>query len=231
MDPYFPKKIRSRGIYRSILWEKKKNQAGKRCEYIPGVDKKVVEKLQKMLHEHNFLIKTFKTAFENMPDSNYKVVTHPDKKPSSGHERSYNAPTVNEVAAIVTGNEYGSRDIVLHTRKETLSRVPDTHKYYDALQYPLIFSKGQEGYNFEIWQCDPITGQPLFNKKVSCMEFYAYHMMLRPDSFNVLLRFKHLFHQFLEDVYVKVESERLRYISLNQSKLRADSYIHLRDSR
>lgn len=130
----------------------------------------------------------------------------------------------------VTGDEYGSRDIVLHTRKDTLSRVPDTHKFYDALQYPLIFWKGQEGYHFEIWQCNPITEQPLPNKKVSCMDFYAYHMMLRPNSFNVLLRFKQLFHQFLVDVYVKVESERLRYISFNQSKLRADSYIHLRDA-
>lgn len=76
-------------------------QAGIRCECIPGVDKRVVEKLQKMLHEHNFLIKTFKTALKKMPeDLNYKVVIHPDKKSSTEHERRYNAPTVNEVAAI-----------------------------------------------------------------------------------------------------------------------------------
>ncbi|GBM37035.1 hypothetical protein AVEN_129970-1 [Araneus ventricosus] len=31
-------------------------------------------------------------------------------------------------------------------------------------------------------------------------------------------------------MYVKVESERLRYISLNQTKLRAENYIHLQDA-
>lgn len=31
-------------------------------------------------------------------------------------------------------------------------------------------------------------------------------------------------------MYVKVESERLRYITLNQQKLRAESYIHLQNA-
>ncbi|UYV69864.1 hypothetical protein LAZ67_7001017 [Cordylochernes scorpioides] len=39
-----------------------------------------------------------------------------------------------------------------------------------------------------------------------------------------------LFHQFLVDMYAKVESERLRYITLHQRNLRAESYIHLRDA-
>ena len=31
-------------------------------------------------------------------------------------------------------------------------------------------------------------------------------------------------------MYVKVESERLRYVRFNQARLRADDYIHLRDA-
>lgn len=46
----------------------------------------------------------------------------------------------------------------------------------------------------------------------------------------MLLKCRQLLHQFLMDMYVKVESERLRYISLNQRKLRAENYIHLQDA-
>lgn len=62
------------------------------------------------------------------------------------------------------------------------------------------------------------------------MDFYAFHLMMRGNYFNTFLRCRRLFHQFLVDMYVKIESERLRYISLNQSKLRAENYIHLQDA-
>lgn len=39
-----------------------------------------------------------------------------------------------------------------------------------------------------------------------------------------------LFLQFVVDVAAKIESERLLYIRLNQTKLRAEEYIHLKDA-
>ena len=62
------------------------------------------------------------------------------------------------------------------------------------------------------------------------MNFYAYHLMIRENNFNTLLRYRQLLNQFLVDMYVKIESERLRFISLNQDKLRIESYTHLRDA-
>lgn len=183
-----------------------------------------------MLHEHNNLINTLKTALERMPGENYKLLIHADRTPSGEHERRYNAPLINEVAAMVCGEQFASRDIVLQTRDNTLTRVPDTHKFYDALQYPLMFSKGQEGYHFQIPQVNPVINLPLPNKKVSSMDFYAYHMMIREDDFNVIQRCKQLAYQFYVDIYVKVKSERLRYISLKQTKLRTENYIHLQDA-
>ncbi|GFU51586.1 helitron_like_N domain-containing protein [Trichonephila clavipes] len=55
-------------------------------------------------------------------------------------------------------------------------------------------------------------------------------MMVRRNNFNLFLRCRLLLHQFLMDMYVKVESERLRFIALNQTKLRAENYIHLQDA-
>lgn len=62
------------------------------------------------------------------------------------------------------------------------------------------------------------------------MEFYAYRMMVRTQDFNHLLRPKKLFHQFVVDTYAKIEAECLHFIRHNQSKLRVDNYIHLRDA-
>lgn len=105
-----------------------------------------------MLHEHNNLINTFKTALEKMPRENHKLVILADRTPSGEHERRYNAPLINEVAAMVCGEQFASRDIVFQTHDNTLIRVSDTHKFYDALQYPLMFSNEQEGYRFQIPQ-------------------------------------------------------------------------------
>ncbi|UYV79530.1 hypothetical protein LAZ67_17003027 [Cordylochernes scorpioides] len=204
-------------------------QTDRRCQQIQGVRRNIVQGLQRMLHQHNLLVQQFKTALENLPSDAYRVVVNADRTPPGQHPRRYNAPTANEVAVVLAGNQFGSRDIVLHQRDNLLQHVSDTHRFYDALQYPLIFWKGQEGYSFHIPQIDPNTRQPL-SSKVSSMDFYGYFIMVRRNSPNVIVQFGQLFHQFLVDMYAKVESERLRYITLHQRNLRAESYIHLRDA-
>lgn len=54
--------------------------------------------------------------------------------------------------------------------------------------------------------------------------------MIRQNEENYILRFRRLFQQFCVDMYAKIESERLLFIRLNQSKLRTEEYIHLRDA-
>ncbi|UYV64474.1 hypothetical protein LAZ67_3000868, partial [Cordylochernes scorpioides] len=204
-------------------------QTDRRCQQIQGVRRNIVQALQRMLRQHNLLVQQFKTALENLPSDAYRVVVNADRTPPGQHPRRYNAPTANEVAVVLADNQFGLRDIVLHQRDNLQQHVSDTHRFYDALQYPLIFWKGQEGYSFHIPQIDPNTRQPL-SSKVSSMDFYGYFIMVRRNSPNVIVQFGQLFHQFLVDMYAKVESERLRYITLHQRNLRAESYIHLRDA-
>ncbi|GIY94532.1 ATP-dependent DNA helicase [Caerostris extrusa] len=68
------------------------------------------------------------------------------------------------------------------------------------------------------------------NKNVSSKDYYAYRLMIRCGQDNVILRCRELCQQFMVDMYVKIESERLRYLRHNQQKLRAEEYIHLRDA-
>lgn len=62
------------------------------------------------------------------------------------------------------------------------------------------------------------------------MDFYAYRIMIRSGQSNHILKCRELFHQFIVDMFAKIESERLLFLRLNQKKLRAEEYIHLRDA-
>ena len=206
-------------------------EARQGCNNIPGTHQDVVTELQQMLHQHNAYVDIFKTALQRMPSDAYKVVIRADKKPAEEHARCFNAPTTDEVAIVIAGNEFDRRDIVLEKKNNNqLQRVAETHRSYDALQYPLIFCAGEDGYHFLIPRTDPTTGMPIDRKKVSAMSFYAYRIMVRAGTVNHILRCRQLFHQFVVDMYAKIESERLLFVRLNQKKLRVDDYIHLKDA-
>ena len=207
-----------------------RQEANQRCNNIPGTQIDIVMDLQQLLHEHNPYVRIFKSALEKMLSDDYRVVINADKKPVWGHARQFNKPVTDEVAVVIVGNEYERRDIVLEKRNNQLQRVVETHRAYDALQYPLIFWEGDDGYNFLIMQTDPTTGMPVDRKKVSAMDFYAYRIMARNRATNHILRCRQLFHQFIVDMYAKIESERLCFLRFNQKKLRADDYVHLKDA-
>ena len=205
-------------------------EANQRCSSIPNTRIGIVIYLQQFLHLNNAYVHLFKSALEKMPNDDYKIVIRADKTPQGEHQRRFNAPTLDEIAIVMAGNEFGKRDIVLQKRNNSLQRVAETHRSYDALQYPLMFWQGEDGYYIGIPQTDPSTGNSVQRKKVSAMNFYAYRIMSRVGEENHILKCRQLFHQFIVDMYAKIESERLLYIRLNQRKLRSEEYIHLRDA-
>jgi hypothetical protein len=115
-----------------------------------------------------------------------------DKKPAGEHERRFQCT-------------YERRDIVIEKNRNQLQRVAETHRNYDSLQYPLKFWAGEYGYYFFILQTDSTTGFPINGGKVSAMNFYAYRIMIRAVVDNHILRYRQLFHQFLVDMYAKIE--------------------------
>ena len=112
-----------------------------------------------------------------------------------------------------------------------LQRISETHRSYDALQYPLLFCQGQDGYNFLINKINPTTWMVIQDMKVSAMEFYTFRMMLRSNyGSNHIFLCRQLFHQWTTDMYAKIETECLNCIRFHQKKLRVDEYIFLRDA-
>ena len=207
-----------------------RREAWQRCNNISGLNIETVLDLQQMLHRINTYVQNFKSALQRMPSNEYRVVIRADLCPRGEHERRFNAPVSNEVAVVIVGNNFERRDIVLQRQNNQLHRISETHRSYDTLQYPLIFCRGEDGYHFLIPQIDPKTGEQVGGKKVSAMDFYAYRLMQRDGETNHILRCRQLFHQYVVDMYAKIESERLNYIRLNQKRLRVEEYIHLRDA-
>ncbi|GFX12677.1 uncharacterized protein TNCV_3157981 [Trichonephila clavipes] len=115
----------------------KKTQVNRRSEYVQGVERNTVQKIQRVLHDHNILVHEFKMAKDRVTNDNYKVVIHPDRVPRGEYERRFNGPTTDEKAAVVVSSERtASRDILFHAYDGRLTRVSDTHRFYDVLEYP-----------------------------------------------------------------------------------------------
>ena len=108
-------------------------QLNRHEEINPAMKKTILHDLQQLLCEHNALVKLFRTALERMPNNDYKVIIRAGKRPAGTHEPTFNAPTIDEVAILIVGENVGTRDIVL-TRRDTdqLLQMYGTLRSYDA---------------------------------------------------------------------------------------------------
>ncbi|CAE1312479.1 unnamed protein product [Acanthosepion pharaonis] len=194
-----------------------------------GPRRDILFRRQDMLHETNSYIRSLKFALQNNSLPSFSVVIDADRRPHGEHERRFNAPACNEVAEVIHGEEHNRRDIVIRYRGGGLRRISETHCSYNYLQYPLLFPYGSDGYHFKISIYQANSDSMSNSKTVSCRAYYAYMFMVREGEFNHLHGCRQLFLQFAVDMVAKMESERLGFIKLNQSKLRTDSYIHLHD--
>ena len=64
---------------------------------------------------------------------------------------------------------------------------------------------------------------------VTALAFYCYRLINRSGS-NHLYLYGRLFHQYIVDMYAKIDQQRLNYIKTNQQKIRVDLYSGLADA-
>ncbi|KAG2209025.1 hypothetical protein INT45_002605, partial [Circinella minor] len=101
-----------------------------------------LETLQALIHRLNPFVRSFQNIAQiarNQGIDNVRMVIRSENTPD---RRRYNAPTAEEVGIIIIDNHdenIGNRDIVLRTRSNQLERISEMHRFYDALQYVLIF--------------------------------------------------------------------------------------------
>ena len=143
--------------------------------------------------------------------------------------RTYNVPSVPEVAALIAGDidANSNRDIIVETQNGQLQRIHELHCSYLALQYPLLFPYGEDGYRPDILHCDTLSGEKRKRNRLTMREWFAYRLQCRPNEGQTLLHSRKLFQQFVAEGYTMIQSERLSYVRNNQKKLRVDKFCSL----
>jgi hypothetical protein len=95
-----------------------RDEVDARCGIYNSLGRSINSQIQEHLHERNNLVRLFKTAIDMMPLDTHKIVIYADKTPAGEHVRRYNAPTIDEVAIVMVGNQFQSKDIVFHLRND-----------------------------------------------------------------------------------------------------------------
>ncbi|CAN1837200.1 ATP-dependent DNA helicase PIF1 [Linum perenne] len=145
------------------------------------------------------------------------------------YRREYDLPTMDELAILIvdeTGDDTYQPDIIIQHLSNEMERVSFSHPSLMALQYPILFPHGEDGWHANIMLSDTYDSQ----KCVSQCDFYAYRIQTRlGESTNLLISGK-LFQQYVVNAYAMVEAERLDWIKNNQRKLRRHYFNGLVDA-
>ncbi|CAN1777374.1 ATP-dependent DNA helicase PIF1 [Linum perenne] len=173
-----------------------------------------------MLDEHNNLVKAFRYARNRLNAGDVTTVKLRLLAARTTDGREYDLPAFDELAALIvdeTGDNYHQPDIIVDHQSDGLQRVHFGHPSIMALQYPLLFPYGEDGWHGNIFQ----QGNLESAKTVSQCDFYAYRIQTRMQESTHLLLSGKLFQQYVVNAYAFVEAERLDWIRNNQTKLRA----------
>lgn len=160
-------------------------EINQRCKIINGMNREIISNLQRFLHKNNAMVSSFKYALEHMPSHECKIIIKADPNITKAHKKRLNAPSTNEIAVLMVHDEINNRDIVIQKRDNTLQRVNETHRKYDALQYPLLFWRGEDGYHFEYKLFDRKTKSDM-KKKVIIL-----FCDLNERSFDTFMNFRY----------------------------------------
>ncbi|KAL5138121.1 hypothetical protein HKD37_10G028371 [Glycine soja] len=99
-----------------------------------------------------------------------------------------------------------------------------------TLQYPLLFPYGEDRYRHDILHKVTSLGPTRKRMCLTIREWFSFKLQFRLAEAQTLLHSRKLFQEFVVDDYTMVESERLAFIRMNQSKLSVDKYSNLHHS-
>ena len=191
-----------------------------RLDIMPKLSKHILKKLTEIIKETTCSVKSFKAAYEmTHEETELKIFLISDKTkiPSGQHPGRYNLPDGCEVAALMPGDGDGELEVLVRDRDNKLIQISSLHRSYDALSYVLIDPYGTDGFHPGLGKKDGTS------RNISIAEFYSYRIQVR-DSFNLLLRSRRCFQQYLVDQASKLENARMKWVLDNQKTIKAEKY-------
>ncbi|XP_020080111.1 uncharacterized protein LOC109703807 [Ananas comosus] len=200
---------------------------------IEKISRNIVTDLIKMFDDQNTIVKAFRMARDRFVHNDFMPMRLRLIGARGEVLQQYNSPSCAEIAGLIVG-DLGSvdrqRDIIVEHKTEGLKRISDLHPSFMAMQYPILFPYGEDGFRLGI-RCRQTSRRKTNSRQcVTMREFYAYRIQNRLREGKTLVRGGRLFQQYIVDAFACIEEERLQYIRRNQANLRTEIYKGIRDA-
>ncbi|PNY00838.1 ATP-dependent DNA helicase PIF1 [Trifolium pratense] len=197
------------------------------------LDATIVQGIKDMLDMYNRVARIFRMARDRLSAPDNKEVHIKLIGTRSDSSRQYTMPATSEIAALIVGDfgqSNGRRDIVVEHKRKGLQRIKEYHPKFMAMQYPLLFPYGEDGFHLDILHSPNPKKKKTKRTKVTMREYYAYRIQQRSCEANTLICGGRLFQQYVVDAYTAIEEERLRWYRQHQTVLRTDLYKNVCDA-
>jgi hypothetical protein len=203
------------------------------CDSDSQVDKTIVEGLVRMFDESNGLVKSFRMARDLLWHGQCQSLRLRLLHDRSRVAPQYSAPTGSEIAALIVGDfseEKKTPDVIIQDRGGGLRRISNLHANYMALQYPILFPYGEQGFKLGIKYSQSGALPVRTRDEVTMLEYYAFRLQQRRCEATTLIRGDRLFQQYIVDAFASIEENRLRFIVKNNKNLRSEVYKGIEDA-
>lgn len=196
-----------------------------------------MKQIAHQLNAVNPYVKSFVSMceFTKQPGNQYKEIHMEIKVARDSDLRRYNNAITTDVAVIFTsrdGEPPLDRQMISFSRNSTgqnLKHVSILSDSLDPLAYPLLFPNGDKGWRMNMSHSVQNTSTNSVHRSTKTMLQYACYRIALRDEFSLLHKSQKLFLQWIVDMYVRIESSRLKFIKDNQRNLRSDLYDNLTD--
>ncbi|XP_020967606.1 uncharacterized protein LOC107615768 [Arachis ipaensis] len=117
------------------------------------IDRELITELLEMIDTHNVIAQSFRRVREFYQCHSSEIFSLKLFSHRKVDRRTYNTPSCDKVVALIVGDFDSSdhgRDIIIRSTAGQLQHIYETHALYWPLQYPLLFSYGEDGYQLNI---------------------------------------------------------------------------------
>jgi hypothetical protein len=161
-----------------------------RKEPIESLDPVVVQQLMTMLDQHNPFARKFRMARDRLSDYEQEEFIIRIVGAREGDAIQYNLPTTDELAMLVVGDfslDTFKRDIIIEQHNTELKRISSFHPAYMALQYPLLFSYDERGFQIGVLYSGIDHAEPNTRSHMIMQDYFCYQFHYRKHQSNPFL--------------------------------------------
>lgn len=185
------------------------DEIGLRISVVPDisqrriVDRDLVEGLRNMLDNENWLAQAFRMIKYQFKENACQQMSLRIIGTRRKDGNQYEQPSCSEVAGLISTNPdrvERSRDLIVEYKNGKLQRITHTSPSLMALQYPLLFPYGEDGFITKTEYENIESSNRINRKMITMLEYYCYQLHYRSLEGDALFRSGRLFQQFIVDV-------------------------------